>query len=86
MSQIGTNADVLVSRRLWADFILHFMLSYFSRNDFWSSKVTQIVQRFQELFSELKYSEAAELAAESPQGILRTPETIAKFRVFSLSV
>jgi clathrin heavy chain len=48
--------------------------------------VTQIVQRFQELFSELKYSEAAELAAESPQGILRTPETIAKFRVFSLSV
>lgn len=42
---------------------------------------TQVVQRFQELFSEQKYTEAAELAAESPQGILRTPETIAKFRV-----
>ena len=42
---------------------------------------TQILQRFQELFSEQKYTDAAELAAESPQGILRTPETIAKFRV-----
>nr|PNR52339.1 hypothetical protein PHYPA_008713 [Physcomitrium patens] len=39
-----------------------------------------IVQRFQELFLEHKHTEAAELAAESPQGILRTPETIARFR------
>ncbi|RRT35119.1 hypothetical protein BHE74_00047963, partial [Ensete ventricosum] len=40
-----------------------------------------VVQRFQELFSQTKYKEAAELAAESPQGILRTPETVAKFQV-----
>ncbi|KAG6533335.1 hypothetical protein ZIOFF_007202 [Zingiber officinale] len=40
----------------------------------------QVVQRFQELFSQTKYKEAAELAAESPQGILRTPETVAKFQ------
>ncbi|PKA50598.1 Clathrin heavy chain 1 [Apostasia shenzhenica] len=39
-----------------------------------------VVQRFQELFSQTKYKEAAELAAESPQGILRTPETVAKFQ------
>ncbi|KAJ0021345.1 hypothetical protein Pint_32514 [Pistacia integerrima] len=39
-----------------------------------------VVQRFQELFSEAKYKEAAELAAESPQGLLRTPETVAKFQ------
>ncbi|KAJ7546238.1 hypothetical protein O6H91_08G031500 [Diphasiastrum complanatum] len=39
-----------------------------------------VVQRFQELFSQMKYKEAAELAAESPQGILRTPDTIAKFQ------
>lgn len=44
----------------------------------------QVVQRFQELFSQTKYKEAAELAAESPQGILRTPETVAKFQVFKL--
>lgn len=43
----------------------------------------QVVQRFQELFSQTKYKEAAELAAESPQGILRTPETVAKFQVSS---
>jgi clathrin heavy chain len=40
-----------------------------------------VVQRFQELFSQTKYKEAAELAAESPQGLLRTPETVAKFQV-----
>eukprot|EP01018_Ginkgo_biloba_P000170 Gb_33028 [translate_table: standard] len=28
----------------------------------------------------MKYKEAAELAAESPQGILRTPDTVAKFQ------
>eukprot|EP00246_Nothoceros_aenigmaticus_P001174 TRINITY_DN1157_c0_g1_i1.p1 TRINITY_DN1157_c0_g1~~TRINITY_DN1157_c0_g1_i1.p1 ORF type:complete len:1698 (-),score=398.34 TRINITY_DN1157_c0_g1_i1:654-5747(-) len=39
-----------------------------------------VVQRFQELFSQMKYKEAAELAAESPQGILRKPETVAKFQ------
>jgi hypothetical protein len=39
------------------------------------------VQRFQELFAQTKYKEAAELAAESPQGLLRTPETVAKFQV-----
>ncbi|KAL5997905.1 hypothetical protein ACLOJK_008839 [Asimina triloba] len=39
-----------------------------------------VVQRFQELFAQLKYKEAAELAAESPQGILRTPDTLAKFQ------
>lgn len=42
---------------------------------------SQVVQRFQELFSQMKYREAAELAAESPQGILRTPDTVAKFQV-----
>ena len=43
----------------------------------------QVVQRFQELFAQTKYKEAAELAAESPQGILRTPDTVAKFQVFA---
>lgn len=43
----------------------------------------QVVQRFQELFSQTKYKEAAELAAESPQGILRTPDTVAKFQVLT---
>jgi len=42
----------------------------------------QVVQRFQELFAQTKYKEAAELAAESPQGILRTPDTVAKFQVY----
>ncbi|RWW12177.1 hypothetical protein GW17_00024164 [Ensete ventricosum] len=46
----------------------------------------QVVQRFQELFSQTKYKEAAELAAESPQGILRTPETVAKFQVIDTSL
>lgn len=39
-----------------------------------------VVQRFQELFAQIKYKEAAELAAESPRGILRTPDTVAKFQ------
>ncbi|OIW04377.1 hypothetical protein TanjilG_32569 [Lupinus angustifolius] len=39
-----------------------------------------VVQRFQELFAQTKYKEAAELAAESPRGILRTPDTVAKFQ------
>ncbi|GMN41274.1 hypothetical protein TIFTF001_010502 [Ficus carica] len=41
---------------------------------------SKVVQRFQELFAQTKYKEAAELAAESPQGILRTPDTVAKFQ------
>ncbi|GKA54767.1 clathrin heavy chain 1 [Tanacetum coccineum] len=36
----------------------------------------QVVQRFQELFAQTKYKEASELAADSRQGILRTPGTI----------
>ncbi|KAG6712296.1 hypothetical protein I3842_05G096500 [Carya illinoinensis] len=39
-----------------------------------------VVQCFQELFTQTKYKEAAELAAESPQGILRTLDTVAKFQ------
>lgn len=45
----------------------------------------QVVQRFQELFSQMKYKEAADLAAESPQGILRTPDTVAKFQVLDFT-
>ena len=40
-----------------------------------------MVQRFNELFAQMKYKEAAELAADSPQGILRTQDTVAKFQV-----
>lgn len=43
---------------------------------------SQVVQRFQELFAQTKYKEAVELAAESPRGILRTPDTVAKFQVY----
>ncbi|CDY27997.1 BnaC05g43990D [Brassica napus] len=39
-----------------------------------------VVKRFKELFDQTKYKEAAELASESPQGILRTPDTVAKFQ------
>lgn len=46
--------------------------------------ISQVVQRFQELFAQTKYKEAAELAAESPQGLLRTPDTVAKFQVYHL--
>ncbi|KAK9130710.1 hypothetical protein Sjap_011197 [Stephania japonica] len=41
----------------------------------------QVVQRLQELFSQTKDMEAAELAAEFPQGILRTVDTVARFQV-----
>ena len=44
-----------------------------------------MVQRFQELFAQMKYKEAAELAADSPQGVLRTPDTVAKFQVNTLN-
>ncbi|KAL0744142.1 hypothetical protein Bca4012_085655 [Brassica carinata] len=39
-----------------------------------------VKERFKDLFDQTKYKEAAELAAESPQGILRTPDTVAKFQ------
>ncbi|CAK9877657.1 unnamed protein product [Sphagnum jensenii] len=39
-----------------------------------------VVKQFQELFSQHKYKEAADFAADSPQGILRTPESVAKFQ------
>lgn len=48
--------------------------------------MSQVVQRFQELFAQTKYKEAAELAAESPQGILRTSDTIAKFQVLYICI
>jgi len=38
------------------------------------------VQQFQKMYSEGRYKEAAELAAESPQGALRTKETIEAFK------
>ncbi|KAK8955806.1 Clathrin heavy chain 2 [Platanthera guangdongensis] len=44
-----------------------------------------VVQRFQELFSQTKYKEAAELAADSPQGLLRTPDTVAKFQCLDVA-
>jgi len=55
--------------------LLLLCLSFFS----------QVVKRFQELFAQTKYKEAAELAAQSPQGVLRTPDTVAKFQVFYAS-
>lgn len=38
------------------------------------------VQRFQQLFSQQNFSEAAKVAATSPRGILRTPQTIERFK------
>eukprot|EP00163_Fabomonas_tropica_P025672 TRINITY_DN4486_c0_g1_i1.p1 TRINITY_DN4486_c0_g1~~TRINITY_DN4486_c0_g1_i1.p1 ORF type:complete len:1704 (-),score=653.64 TRINITY_DN4486_c0_g1_i1:69-5180(-) len=35
--------------------------------------------QFQRLFQQMKYKEAAEVAANSPEGVLRTPETIQRF-------
>lgn len=37
-------------------------------------------QQFQQLYGAGRYKEAAELAAESPQGVLRTHETIESFK------
>ncbi|KAL6973667.1 hypothetical protein U1Q18_027854 [Sarracenia purpurea var. burkii] len=37
-------------------------------------------ERFQKLFSHTKYKGAIEIAVESPQGILRTPDVVAKFQ------
>lgn len=39
-----------------------------------------VVQQFQRLYAGGQYKEAAELAAESPQGALRTKETIEAFK------
>lgn len=41
------------------------------------------VTRFNELFGRGNYSEAAKTAANAPKGILRTPQTIAKFQQVS---
>ena len=38
------------------------------------------VTKFNELFGRGSYSEAAKVAANAPKGILRTPQTIAKFQ------
>ncbi|KAJ1967924.1 Clathrin heavy chain, partial [Dimargaris verticillata] len=38
------------------------------------------VQRFQQMFQSGNYGEAAKLAANSPNGVLRTPETIESFK------
>ncbi len=38
------------------------------------------IQQFQQLFSSGQYGEAAKIAANSPQGILRTPQTIEMFK------
>jgi len=38
------------------------------------------VQRFQQLFGSGNYAEAAKVAANSPRGILRTPQTIERFK------
>jgi clathrin heavy chain len=39
-----------------------------------------VVQNFQKLFGAGQYKEAAELAADSPQGVLRTKETVEAFK------
>lgn len=39
-----------------------------------------VVQQFQRMYGAGQYKEAAELAAESPQGVLRTAETIESFK------
>ena len=38
------------------------------------------VSKFNDLFARGSYSEAAKVAANAPKGILRTPQTIAKFQ------
>ena len=39
-----------------------------------------LVRKFNLLFSQAQFSEAAKVAAKAPKGILRTPETIQKFQ------
>lgn len=50
-----------------------------SRNGFPGAE-NLFMEHFHELFAEGKYREAALVAADSPGGSLRTPETIAKFK------
>ena len=40
----------------------------------------EYIEKFNELFEDGKYSEAAVHAANSPKGILRTSATLSKFR------
>ena len=40
----------------------------------------EYIERFNELLEEEKYEDAAMHAANSPKGILRTPETLHKFQ------
>ena len=42
------------------------------------------VAKFNDLFGRGAYSEAAKVAANAPKGILRTPQTIAKFQQVTL--
>ena len=44
------------------------------------------VTKFNELFGRGAYSEAAKVAANAPKGILRTPQTIAKFQQVNILV
>ena len=44
------------------------------------------VTKFNELFGRGAYSEAAKVAANAPKGILRTPQTIAKFQQVNISL
>ncbi|KAF9413871.1 hypothetical protein BGZ94_000588, partial [Podila epigama] len=43
------------------------------------------VQRFQQLFQSGDYAESAKVAATSPRGILRTPQTIERFKQINVS-
>ena len=38
------------------------------------------VRKFNTLFSNMQYSEAAKVAANAPKGVLRTPQTIQRFQ------
>ncbi|CAB4062744.1 CLTC [Lepeophtheirus salmonis] len=44
-----------------------------------------LIKKFNTLFSNGQYSEAAKIAANAPKGSLRTPQTIAKFSTSSIS-
>lgn len=42
--------------------------------------IYSVVPHFLELFAQTKHKKAAELAVESSQGILRTPDTVDEFQ------
>ena len=46
----------------------------------------EYIEKFNELFEDGKYNEAAIHAANSPKGILRTSATLAKFRGMFLAI